>query len=58
MSNEANNLVPVSDEELDNADAMLASLTDIAYATNTVQEVKSDRPRRRSRFFFKLSKYS
>jgi hypothetical protein len=55
--NGANNLVPVSDEELEVADSMLASLTDIAYSTpSSNKPAAPSRPRRRSRFFFKLSK--
>lgn len=53
--NEANALVPVSDEELANEDAMLASLTDIAYSTVTPEPAKPSKVRK-SRFFFRLSK--
>lgn len=52
---EANNLVPATEEELDNADSMLASLTDIAYSTATEDKPVVVKERRRSRFFFRLS---
>ena len=55
MTNEANTLVPVSDEELANEDAMLASLSDIAYSTITPKPAKPVTVRK-SRFFFRLSK--
>lgn len=53
--NEANKLVPVSDEELEVADSLLASLTDIAYSTEPAKPEGPERPKRRSRFFFRLS---
>lgn len=55
MTNEANALVPVSDEELANEDTLLASLSDIAYSTVTPEPAKQVRARK-SRFFFRLSK--
>lgn len=53
--NEANPLVIASEEEMDAADNMLASLSDIAYSTAPAkaQVVQS---KRKSRFFFRLSK--
>jgi len=53
--NEANKLVPVEQSELDNADDLLASLSDIAYSTAPTKPVKESKARK-SRFFFKLSK--
>lgn len=55
MTNEANALVPVSDEELANEDALLASLSDIAYSTLPQTPIKNVKVRK-SRFFFRLSK--
>lgn len=52
----SNNLVPVGDEEFDNADNMLSSLTDIAYSPVTTPKVKAPAKTRQSRFFFRLSK--
>lgn len=55
MSNQANNLVPVENDEFDEADGLLASLTDIAYSpTPEKKEMKKER-KRKSRFFFRLS---
>lgn len=53
---EANNLVPATNEELNAQDAMLASLTDIAYSSVPENKPVIVRERHRSRFFFKLSK--
>lgn len=53
--NEANALVPVSDEEMAAEDALLASLTDIAYSTVAPKPTKQTKVRK-SRFFFRLSK--
>jgi hypothetical protein len=55
MKNEANALVPVSDEDLANEDAMLASLTDIAYSTAVPEPIKPVTVRK-SQFFFRLSR--
>lgn len=51
----ANNLVPIADEQLDVADSLLASLTDIAYATNPEEKKVVVKSERRSRFFFRLT---
>ena len=55
MMNEANALVPVSEEELASEDALLASLSDIAYSTVT-PEAKETPKIRKSQFFFRLSR--
>lgn len=54
--NEANKLVPVDDEQMEVADSLLASLTDIAYATHPEEKKVVVKSERKSRFFFRLTK--